>query len=231
VTRNISGSKYLAACCRKYKNLSLRTNGKQRRNAEFQRQSATHLTVDRAPPEPTPVKSEAAGGGGLKGQTLQAWDRGETMGQQMDLLIDQSTWVPVPFRSSPVRSIQSRNYTRQRSPISHRVIVKYRNHTQIPKNHPLDREKTHFPVSREFGTAETGSMPTASATTQSRVCGDFPEACETARIGGRSDEWSVSGTMALWGQRSFPRCCLWPENSFSRKRRPPQAETQFESGT
>jgi len=24
------------------------------------------------PPEPTPVKSEAAGGGGLKGQTLQA---------------------------------------------------------------------------------------------------------------------------------------------------------------
>ena len=31
-----------------------------------------HITVNRAPPETTPVKSEAAGGGGLKGQTLQA---------------------------------------------------------------------------------------------------------------------------------------------------------------
>ena len=98
--RNISGSKYLAACCRKSKNLSLRTNGRQRRDAEFQRQSATHLTVDRAPPEPTPVKSEAAGGGGLKGQTLQAQDRGETMEREMDLLIYQSTWLPVLFRST-----------------------------------------------------------------------------------------------------------------------------------
>jgi hypothetical protein len=64
------------------------------------------------------------------------------MEHQMDLLIDQSTWVPVLFRSSPVRSIRSRNYTQQQSPVSHRVTVKYRNHTQIPKNHPLDREKT-----------------------------------------------------------------------------------------
>ena len=37
------------------------------------------------PPEPTPVKSEAAEGGGLKGQTLQARARGETMGHEMDL--------------------------------------------------------------------------------------------------------------------------------------------------
>jgi hypothetical protein len=67
------------------------------------------------------------------------------MEHQMDLLIDQSTWVPVLFRSSPVRSIRSRNYTQQQSPVSHRVTVKYRNHTQIPKNHPLDREKTLRP--------------------------------------------------------------------------------------
>jgi hypothetical protein len=66
------------------------------------------------------------------------------MEHQMDLLIDQSTWVPVLFRSSPVRSIRSRNYTQQQSPVSHRVTVKYRNHTQIPKNHPLDREKTPY---------------------------------------------------------------------------------------
>ena len=55
------------------------------------------------------------------------------MEHQMDLLIDKSTWVPVLFRSSPVRSIRSRNYTQQQSPVSHRVTVKYRNHTQIPK--------------------------------------------------------------------------------------------------
>ena len=36
-------------------------------------------------PEPAPVKSEAAEGGGLKGQTLQARARGETMGHEMDL--------------------------------------------------------------------------------------------------------------------------------------------------
>ena len=64
------------------------------------------------------------------------------MENQMELLIDQSTWVPVLFRSSPVRSIRSRSYTQQRSPVSHRVTVKYRNHTQISKKHPLDREKT-----------------------------------------------------------------------------------------
>ncbi len=38
-----------------------------------------HITVNRAPPETAPVKSEAAGGGGLKGQTLQAQSREETM--------------------------------------------------------------------------------------------------------------------------------------------------------
>ena len=38
-----------------------------------------------APPELAPVKSEAAEGGGLKGQTLQARARGETMGHEMDL--------------------------------------------------------------------------------------------------------------------------------------------------
>lgn len=72
------------------------------------------------------------------------------MEHQMDLLIDQSTWVPVLFRSSPVRSIRSRNYTQQQSPVSHRVTVKYRNHTQIPKNHPLDREKTQKNVDLHF---------------------------------------------------------------------------------
>src|SRR6266705_4526523 len=71
VTRNTSGSKSSAACCRKSKKLNPRTNGGQRRDAEVQRQSAKHLMEDRTPPEPIPVKSNAARGGGLKGQTLQ----------------------------------------------------------------------------------------------------------------------------------------------------------------
>ena len=54
-------------------------------HAKVRRQSATHLMVACAPPEPAPVKSEAAEGGGLKGQTLQARARGETMGHEMDL--------------------------------------------------------------------------------------------------------------------------------------------------
>jgi hypothetical protein len=37
------------------------------------------LFARRFTPKPTPVKSEAAGGGGLKGQTLQAWAWEETM--------------------------------------------------------------------------------------------------------------------------------------------------------
>jgi hypothetical protein len=40
------------------------------------------------------------------------------------------------FRSSAVQSIRSPNCTQQRSPVSHRVTVKYRNHTQIPKKSP-----------------------------------------------------------------------------------------------
>jgi hypothetical protein len=35
-----------------------------------------------------------------------------------------------------VQSIRSPNCTQQRSPVSHRVTVKYRNHTQIPKKSP-----------------------------------------------------------------------------------------------
>jgi len=45
---------------------------KQDNGATVQRQSAKHLMGDRTPLEPMPVKSNAAGGGGLKGQTLQA---------------------------------------------------------------------------------------------------------------------------------------------------------------
>ena len=63
----------LAACCRKSKNLSLRTSRRQRRDAEIP--ATIRDTSHGGPsslPEPTPVKSEAAGGSGLKGQTLQA---------------------------------------------------------------------------------------------------------------------------------------------------------------
>src|SRR5580693_3887179 len=70
--RNTSDSKYSAACCRKFNKLSLLTKAGQRRDDEVQRQSAKHLMGDRTPLEPMPVKSNAAGGGGLKGQTLQA---------------------------------------------------------------------------------------------------------------------------------------------------------------
>src|SRR5262249_11370342 len=72
VMRNTSDSKYSAACCQKFNELSLLTKPGQRRDVEVQRQSAKHLMGDRTPLEPMPVKSNAAGGGGLKGQTLQA---------------------------------------------------------------------------------------------------------------------------------------------------------------
>src|ERR1700692_1784516 len=78
VMRNTSDSKYSAACCRKSNKLNLLTTG-QRRDDEVQRQSAKHLMGDRTPLEPMPVKSNAAGGGGLS----KAWARGETMGRQM----------------------------------------------------------------------------------------------------------------------------------------------------
>src|SRR5450631_2104935 len=71
------------------------------------------------------------------------------MGQQMDLLIDQSTWVPVLFRSSPVRSIRSRNYTQQRSPVSHRVTVNTEITLKFQKiTHSIGR-RPHF-----YGTSE-----------------------------------------------------------------------------
>src|SRR4029077_6516991 len=75
VMRNTSDSKYSAACCRKSNKQSLLTKAGQRRSDKATQQSAKHLMGDRTPLEPMPVKSNGAGGGGLKGQTLQAQDR------------------------------------------------------------------------------------------------------------------------------------------------------------
>ena len=91
----------------------------------------------------------------------------------MDLLIDQSTWVPVLFRSSPVRSIRPRNYTQQQSPVSHRVTVKYRNHTQIPKNHPLDREKTHNIEPANIYSLSTSAKDVAVNKSRDNVIGEL----------------------------------------------------------
>ena len=66
--------------------------------------------VERFPPRPAPVKSEAANGGGLNGQTLQAWDWGETMGHEMDLTgqpdagVSPSLSAHEPGRQAPPNS-------------------------------------------------------------------------------------------------------------------------------
>src|SRR5580658_10919131 len=64
-------------------------------------------------------------------------------GATADLQINQSTLVPVLVRSARAL-VPSRSDTQQRPPVSQGVVVKHRHHVRIPKNHPLDREKTRY---------------------------------------------------------------------------------------
>ena len=57
--------------------------------------------VGRSPPKLASVKSEAAGGGGLKGQTLQTWAWEETMVYEMSLQVAQPGEVLTSIIAEP----------------------------------------------------------------------------------------------------------------------------------
>jgi hypothetical protein len=99
--------------------------------------------VERSPPKPAPVKSEAAGGGGLKGQTLQVAGWGGENGNEMRLQVgrphpSEVVTCIVAARSRVGLSSSGRaiDQTAANAPASHDATPKLR------KNHPLDWEKT-----------------------------------------------------------------------------------------
>jgi hypothetical protein len=87
-----------------------------------------------------PVKSEAAEGGGLKGQTLQARAWGETMGHEMDLQVGLSGSaffsIVTRTRSGRRSTANSDHLSAIASPLNTAIALK------IAQNHPLSLQKT-----------------------------------------------------------------------------------------
>jgi Transposase len=194
VTRNTSGSKYLAACRRKSKNLSLRTNGRQRRDAEFQRQSATDLRVDRVPSRTYACQVRSRRRRWPERPDFTGVGSGEDNGQQIDLLIDQSTWVPVIWivgrAIDPIAELHATAITCQ---LSHQ--------RQIPESHSNSKKITHSIGRRPSFSIYTVCRPEAAPSRGACVCMERLDPCIVLIVGsppctgprfprnGRLDRW------------------------------------------